>query len=68
MGSSPIDPVVDDAMAFAAKIAKAVAARNEDLVEFFATFVGMVAQEDGAIAMRCLEAADGWFRAGEGAP
>ena len=60
MGSSAIDPAVDAAMALAERIAKAHASSQADVVELFATFAGIVAQEDSALAMRCLRIVDQW--------
>jgi hypothetical protein len=61
----PIDPVVEAAMDFAEKIAKSQAGKGEDLVDLFATFAGMVAQEDNEIGLRCLEIANQWFCSGQ---
>lgn len=47
-------------MAFAEAIAKAHRQQNGDLVDLFATFVGMVVQEDGALGLYCLEKLDDW--------
>jgi hypothetical protein len=63
MDSSSVDPVVEAAMAFAEMIAKAHAAKNGDMADLFATFVGMVVQEDHAIGLHCLETVDQWFSA-----
>ena len=57
------DETVEAAMIFAEMIARAHANRNGDMVDFFATFVGMVVEEDREIGLRCLESADQWFAA-----
>jgi predicted aconitase len=55
------DETEEAAMIFAEMIARAHANRNGDMVHLFATFVGMVIEEDREIGLRCLEAADQWF-------
>jgi len=60
MGEEAVDPASEAAMTFAEMIAKSHAARGGDPIDLFATFVGMVAQEDEAVAMRCLETFGRW--------
>jgi len=55
-----VDPVMESAMAFAESLAKAHLSQNGDLIDLFATFVGMVVQEDGALGLYCLEMLDEW--------
>ena len=61
MGEGFIDPAADVAVTFAEMIAKSHAARGGDPIDLLATFVGMVVQEDEAVAMRCLETFDLWI-------
>src|SRR5260370_6857892 len=58
MGEGFIDPPADVAIKFAEMIAKSHAARGGDPIDLLATFVGMVIQEDEAVAMRCLQTFD----------
>jgi hypothetical protein len=55
------DETLEASIIFAEMIARAHANRNGDMVDFFATFVGMVVEEDREIGLRCLKLADQWF-------
>ncbi|MGO8833472.1 MAG: hypothetical protein ACLQE9_11765 [Roseiarcus sp.] len=61
MVTPAFDPEIDAAIVFAEMIAKSHASQGGDIVDLFATFVGMVVQEDDAIGLRCLGAVDQWF-------
>jgi hypothetical protein len=67
MATPALDPEVDAAIVFAEMIARSHAGQGGDIVDLFATFVGMVVQEDDAIGLHCLGAVDQWF-SGRGAP
>jgi len=47
-------------MIFSEAMAKAYLREGGNLFELFATFVGMVVQEDDALGLHCLEELDGW--------
>jgi hypothetical protein len=55
-----VDPVAEGAMIFSEAMAKAFLREGGNLVELFATFVGMVVQEDDVLGLHCLEELDGW--------
>ena len=61
MVTPAFDPEIDAAIVFAEMIAKSHASQGGDIVDLFATFVGMVVQENDAIGLHCLGAVDQWF-------
>jgi len=63
MVTPAFDPEIDAAIVFAEMIAKSHASQGGDIVDLFATFVGMVVQEDDSIGLHCLGAVDRWFSA-----
>jgi len=62
MDDPSVDLVMESAMSFAESLAYAHVGQKGDLIELFATFVGIVVQEDGALGLYCLQMLDDWRR------
>ena len=55
-----VDPVLESAMKFAESLARNHLHQNGDLVDLFATFVGMVVQDDSRLGLCSLKMLDEW--------